>query len=363
MKNWIFNKQRISTKYAVITVALLLLLPLSGGCTKPQSKEEAKGKIMRILQKKPVYSLKVEVFGVAHYIKINDVTVFFDTDDEGQISVILPVNHWMRSGENTISFNLYPPEPGKPFNPNSYIKIALMVNEFSEPDKEYTVATLHFNGTKDANQSHTDGSSQSGIYDSTKGFVQDKDGDVRVYDVTATHRPMDDFKGAMTFKRKINIPSSLPLWAFFKSEEMPDYYSIQDDNEYYKAIASLYAAYEKIQNALAKRDVDAILPMFEERNHETDMAHYLEPGTTANNMRDSLLETVNDLKENNLELVKLPIDNCIYHLEDNKKIVSLRRNGLGSAIALNYINKKRGMGSTRYPMFFRYSNGKYILTR
>ncbi len=93
MKNWIFNEKRTAAKFTAIAVALLLLFPLSGGCAKPQSKEKVKGKNMSLLQKKPVYSLTVEVFGTTHYIKVNGITVIRDVGEEGQTSVVLPVNH------------------------------------------------------------------------------------------------------------------------------------------------------------------------------------------------------------------------------------------------------------------------------
>lgn len=349
-----------------LLVAVILLLPVSSGCTKAQSKEKMKGKTMSILQKKPVYTLRVETFGVSHYINVNDCTVIFDADDEGQSAVVVPINHWMRSGENTISYDLFPPEPGKPFKPGGYVRITLMVHELSDPEKEYTVATLHFSGTKDEHQSHTTGSTPSGMYSSLKNFAQDKAGDIHVLDATGTPMPADeDFAGAMTFKRKINIPSSLPLWAFFKSEEMPDYRAMyhNDDEKYDEAMMPLFAEYEKIQNALEKKDIAAIMPMFEERNRETDMAFYLQPGTTAKRMRESLISTLTDLKEGNIELLKMGIRNVDFHLEDNKRIASLRTRDLGHAIALNYINKKDDLGSKNYPMFFRYQNGKYILTR
>ena len=93
-------------------------------------------------------------------------------------------------------------------------------------------------------------------------------------------------------------------------------------------MAPLFAEYRKVHDALAKKDIDAILPMFEERNRETDMAFYMEPGTTAKRMRESLMSTLTDLKNGNLELLELGPRNVDYHLEDNKKIVSLRRTGL-----------------------------------
>jgi DNA-binding transcriptional ArsR family regulator len=321
---------------------------------------------MSLLQKKPVFELKVDVFGAAHFIKINGTIILYDFADEGQISVVLPVNNWLRSGENTFGFDLYPPDPGKPFNPGSYVRVALIVHELSEPEKVYTLATLNFSDIEDANQSHTSKSSPSNTFSSSKGFIPDRSGDVRVYDVVSKPRPKeDDFEGAMTFERKISIPNSLPLWAFFNSVEMEDYTNLYhtDENKYDEAMMPLFSVYKKIYDALEKKEFESILPMFEERNRETDLAFYREPGTTAARMLESLQNTIKDLNDNNSELLDLNIPSVSYHLEANKKIVSLRRSGLDQAIILNYINKKEGLGSKSYPLFFRYQNGKYILTR
>jgi hypothetical protein len=76
LKNWIFNEKRTAAKFTAIAVALLLLFPLSGGCAKPQSKEKVKGKNMSLLQKKPVYSLTVEVFEQPIILKLTALRSF-----------------------------------------------------------------------------------------------------------------------------------------------------------------------------------------------------------------------------------------------------------------------------------------------
>ena len=341
---------------------MVLLLFATAGCAKEQPKTRTKGNKMSLLFKKPVYRLKVEAFGVSNYIEVNGVIVTFDTGSWGQTTVTLPVNHLMRSGENTIAFDVLPPKRGEQINPNSHVKIALTVCELTDQKNIYTVATLHFHGTADANKSHTGGSSPSGVFNSTKGFAPDKDGDVQVFDVTAVARP--SYANSWTYTRKIDIPSSLPLWAFFNSEEMPDYQvNLKTDEELDRAIAPLYAEYQKVYGALEKHNVDAIMPMFAERNRELDMAFYLEPGTMEAELRDAFASTIKDMKEGNQELVGLRIRSVGFQLETNKKIASLIRRGMEPAIIINYVNKLDGVGSERYPMFFRYQNGKYILTR
>ncbi len=355
------NLWRLSRILAAALMVLLLLA--SAGCAKEQPKTRTKGNKMSLLFEKPVYTLQVETFGVAHFIKVNGATVIFDFDDEGQTSVVFPVNHWMRSGENTIAFHLLPPKRGEQINPNSHVKIALTVCELTDQKNIYTVATLHFHGTADANKSHTGGSSPSGVFNSAKGFAPDKDGDVQVFDVTAVARP--SYANSWTYTRKIDIPSSLPLWAFFNSQEMPDYRFMyhDDDEKDDKAMMPLFLEYRKVYEAIERQDVDAIMPMFAERNRELDMAFYLPPGTMEAELRDAFMSTFKDMKDGNEVLVELGIRNVDFQLETNKKIVGLVRPGLKAAVALNYINELDNVGCERYPMFFRYQNGKYILTR
>ncbi len=363
-ENWIYKKHSLT---CIIAVSVIVMFLFAGaGCAKEQPKTRTKGNKMSLLFKKPVYSLNVDAFGVSNYIEVNGVIVTFDTSSWGQATVTLPVNHLMRSGENTIAFHLFPPKPGEKFNQNSHVNIALTVRELADPKNVYTVATLHFNGTADANKSHTGGSSPSGVYNSTKGFAPDKDGDVQVFDVTSAPVPVkEDYEGAMTYTRKIDIPSSLPLWAFFNSEEMPDYLLLFDDDrdKYYRSIEPLYAEYKKVYDAIERQDVDAIMPMFAERNRELDMAFYLEPGTMEAELRDAFMSTFKDMKDGNQEQLEFNISKFGFHLETNKKVVSLVRPGLKAAIGLNYVNELKGVGCERYPMLFRYQNGKYILTR
>ncbi len=371
----ISDTMRLLSLILVMSILVLALMPLSVGCAKEKSKEQAKRiakgkKNMSILMKKPVFSLKVNSFGAVNFIEVNGAIVTFDSTSKSQTTVTLPVNHWMRSGANTIRFDVFPPKRGEQVNPSSHVEIALIVHELNDPKKVYTIATLHFRGSKDANDAYTGKSSPSGVYSSIKGFEPDKNGDVEVFDVEESISPPElKYEGAMKFERKLHIPNSLPLWAFFNSEEMPDYRAMyyQDDEKYDKAMMPLYAEYEKVQKAFAKKDISYIdthiMPMFEERNRELDLAFYHEPGTMKEGLRQSFLSTFKDMNEGNQELIDIDIRSVDYQLESNKKIVSLQRAGMRSAIALNYINELKGVGSERYNMLFRYSNGKYILTR
>src|SRR5690625_7132614 len=64
------------------------------------------------------------------------------------------------------------------------------------------------------------------------------------------------------------------------------------DEDYDTAMEDLFVMYEKVQSALARGDIERILPMFNERNEETDKAYYLEPGTTAAGIKEDLMDSI-----------------------------------------------------------------------
>jgi len=334
---------------AVVTTVVMTALILV-------TSNDAKGsEPMSLLQNKPLYSVKVDAVGAKYTIRVNGISILREINPRGQIATILPVNHWMRSGENSIEILAFPDDKNEPFRRDFHLNIALLVRDYSDPDNEYTVATLVFDGKKDEDGSHTAQSSPSGIYASDKGFEAHPSGDVEVFDVTTT--PRDGYDGALDVERIINIPSSLPLWAFFNSDEIPDYNAIEDDDEYEKAFESLYNEYKKIQDAIANKAIESILPMFDERNRETDLAFYREPGTTAAGIREDLLEAAHRA---DLELVELDIGSVGPLVEGDSRIVSLRRNIFNPTIVLNFTE---GIGSRRFPIYFRIQDGQWILTR
>src|SRR5690625_8005536 len=86
---------------------------------------------------------------------------------------------------------------------------------------------------------------------STHNFEADDSGDITVSDVVMT--PMKNYGGALRFKREMIVPSSLPLWAFFESDDLPDYDAMSDE-DYDTAMEDLFVMYEKVQSALARSE-------------------------------------------------------------------------------------------------------------
>ncbi len=236
----------------------------------------AKEKKMNILKNKPIYRLGLKAFGTQYFVRVNGVVIHEEGFSGGQLSTVLPINHWMRSGKNTIGIYVLPPKSGEPINPNASVAITLMVRDKDMPDTEYSIADITFSGKLLSDNKAVSNSSPSGRLDSTQEFNLSASGDVEVHEITKKY--VSDYEGAIIFSRKINIPSSLPLWAFFESDDLPSYYSMSDE-DYYKHLDMLLDEYMKVQRALESGDIDTVMPIFTERNKELDAAFYLESGT------------------------------------------------------------------------------------
>jgi hypothetical protein len=305
---------------------------------------------MNILQNQPVFELKLNGFGAMYSIRVNGMKVFYQNDPDSQVTVRFPVNHYMRSGDNIISIATWSGDENA-INPHAHMKVELLVSEYNKPEKEFIIATLDYNNSATSHPLKTAKSTVSGHYNAEHGFIEDDKGDVVVHDITFKQN-----KNVSKYKRKITIPSSLPLWAFFNSDDLPDYVSMSDE-DYYQHMDVLFVEYLKLQNAIAENNIDAILPMFEERNRELDLAFYNEPGTLAAKIKDALTEATND---ETATLAELKRNYLNFDSSENKKLTKLARSADDPAIGLNY---KDGTGSYSFDMIFRLKDGKWILTR
>jgi len=257
----------------------------------------------------------------------------------------------MRSGENEIKVSTWSGTK-EPINPHARIKVDLMVNDFSNLDHSYLVANIDYKNSALEGENVVKGSSKSGYFSSTDGFSESENGDVSI-------GPIDESKtknNVVWLKRKINIPSSLPLWAFFDSDSLPDYDAMSDE-VYYQEMATLFPYYQRLQDAISNNDIDSVMPMFEERNRELDAAFYNSPGTLERKLRDVLNSAANDDSAELARLVPLIVN---FSVQDNNVLASLSRGQGDAAVGLNY---KEHTGSYSFDMIFRKKDGEWILTR
>ncbi len=312
---------------------------------------------MSVLENKPLFTLNIHSYNTSYLVNLNGTAVHKEYSDDGQLTMSLPVNHWMHPEKNVLGIDILPPNEGDPVNPNAQVRLELQVHAAGDAENIKSIATLIFEEKHLKDGDPTISSTAAGRYNSQNGFTRDENGGIEISEVTAT--PLtgpDGYEGGMLYERTLEIPSSLPLWAFFQSDELPGYYAMSDD-DYYAARDNLLIEYKKIQKALETGDIDSIMPLFEERSRETDAAFYFEPGTTQKELRADFMDALNN---EDLELVDLVPNHVRISLEENRKLVSLVRADGGSALAFNF---KSRSGSVGYHLIYRRENGKWIIAR
>ena len=202
----------------------------------------------------------------------------------------------------------------------------------------------------------TEESTPAGRYDSRHLFHVAREGDVTISDITVSPDPED--KEAKLIQQTISLSTPFPEWAFFKSDKLPDIFAINamTDDEFDRYLNSLVVYYKRIYDALKNKQVDAILPMFEERNREMDQAYYYPAGTNAKKIAKALKEAANDP---DLTILGVKPDYLIIHNHVNHQLVELVRNSGHPAIVFNI----RGGGAEGYPIIFRKQGDQWIITR
>src|SRR5690625_598140 len=326
----------------------MLLLPLVLAVSVTNAESDS----MSVLNHKPLFNLNMEAADARYFIYINGVVVYKEYHSHGQISMTLPVNHWMHPSENTMAIEVFPEYDGT-VRKSARLKVDLQVHSEDVAGPRHTIATLDFQQSYADEETPTKDSSPQGRFNSVNGFELSDDGDVWVSEISA--HPVAEYEGTVIYQRELKIPSALPLWAFFNSDDLPDYDAMSDD-DYYAIRDDLYKSYKHIENAMKNGDIDSILPLFSERSSEIDAAFYFEPGTTQQTLRRSMERIVTSDEHTLLELRPA---NVIITPEENRKLVSLTREAETAAIVYNIT----GGGSERFHLIFRKQDGEWILTR
>lgn len=329
-----------------------LLVPILALVTL-MSCSHSKGEKMSLLEGKPLFYLSIESHNIESLVELNGVYVHSVSSLSGQSKLDIPVNNYMHPLDNELAIALFPLEPGETHPSSAKLVVSLVVKSDDDSEVSFRVASILFDGAEQ-DLIALNGGNDVVRLDPDQNFSPSKNGLVTVRPVELA--TAEENGGSLRISRNVEIPNSLPLWKFFGSDELPDYYTIPDE-DYYPDRNSLYKKYEKIQKALEVGDIDSILPFFEERNIETDKAFYLKEGTTENELKESLKRSV---ENGDLELVPLDKDFVDIKQEPNRKLVSLVRDDSGSAIGFNFAG---GGGSVNYNLVFRRENGEWILTR
>lgn len=308
-----------------------------------------------MLLNKPVFTLRLNMQDCRFVVRLNGVQI--SRDDEGDsLSVNIPVNQWMRTGANEITLSLLTFKGKYPISPEARCEVSLQVRPDNGTEEQtVTISRLVFSGKlASVGSKGIEESTAAGQYDSTQQFFAVRKGDVTISEATIGPHP-EDHKSKQA-KQTITLTTPFPEWAFFKSDTLPEVGPMTDDAEYDRYVDNLLVYYKQIYDALKSKNIDPVLPMFEERNREIDQAFYLQPGTTAQKIAKALKDAANDP---NLELLGMSSKSLAIRTQENRKLVELVRSSGNGPIVFNI----RGGGSESYPIIFRKQGNQWIITR
>ncbi|NOZ55152.1 MAG: hypothetical protein GXP08_18785 [Gammaproteobacteria bacterium] len=307
-----------------------------------------------MLINKPYFTLRLEMSSCKYTVMVNGAPIAEDLKAQ-PVAVDIPINHWLRTGRNEISVELYPPDEGQPISFASDCALKLQVHPSGvDSSQNNVISTLHYSGQLAQKGTGTEKSTPAGKYRSVDGFTKKSDGDVVVSEVKTGTLP-DDY--GTSFTQTVTLTTPFPEWAFFSSDLLPDLYALSEQ-ELDKYFDELYKQYERINDALKRKDIDSILPLFEERSREIDAAFYYEKGRTIKRLEDSLKDAVSNA---DYELAELKPNYLGFDVGFvNRKMERLERGRGGSAIGFDF---KHTTGSENYDLIFRRQNGKWIITR
>ena len=329
-------------KLQILAIFIILLLH---GCDNASAISQERFN-MSILNQKPVFTINFHATGARYRLYLNGVLIERQGSSQGQNSYEIPVNHWMRSGENKLDLTVYPNEEGENIPPSSQIKALLQVRNFGEQEN-HTLGGFVFSGAS-YREAILDKSYQRDIED----FTTVEAGGISVSELDMVEN--SPYDGARKYALTLDVPSNLPLWAFFESDEVSDFLTVTDE-EYGRLRLELYEILRDIQDHLEQGKVDEIMPLFAERNSETDLAFYKEEGQTERELHSDF---TNDIPT--LNMITLDSNSTGYESEQNLKLTSGFRNGRKNAISGNL---KSGPGNLSFPIMFRKQDGKWIITR
>jgi hypothetical protein len=339
------------TKLFIGTFVLLSFWACASNIKTTENKGESM--LPKLFGDKPSYRLKIEG-------KENKIEVFFNgirvyKDDTLTSSYITyPINHLITTGNNELKVRLLATKSmNYTFKSRSEFKISFIVNA---KGKDNVLSTLHY--THKAKEKFA-GTTPSATYSIDNQLKPTAEGDLTIGEVKTSSMSMyrtQKVKG-LVFTQNISVPTPFPRWKFLDSEDILDVnFDDLSMDAYQKLKASpkiqaLYDQYTLLHTAFKEKNVQKILSMMEERTQEMDRAWYNKPGLNKKDLQTAFNKKFND---NNWELVGFDRDKHYFFIADNNKVASLN--------AIKF-NKKGAKLSTTYHFSFRYSRGKWILTR
>ena len=317
-----------------------------------------------MLTEQPNFTYRIEAKGLRYQAKINGIIIHEDLDAK-QIATEEPVNHFMISGKNRISINLYPWETAR-YN-SGKISVSLYVNRYGDSEaNKVLIAQIAFDSNNligdeaEAinNQQGISLSLPAGKFNSQKRFERDdKLGDV------ITHLAKIEHKNALIegtyLYQDVEIEVPFPRWGYLDASpiDFPDSFEEfrADGNHYLEnLIKPLYEVHKKLFEQLKSGDVDGFASHFEERIREMSVALYSDEVTLMEMFKQDLQDDLNHPRKD------LKFEEITYarpYVSDNKNLIKL------SGGSMIYFEDQENSIFSLYPIWFYQKDGKWIISR
>jgi hypothetical protein len=349
----------------VVVIIALVFLPFTPFLPQSEARAERNSQGAQIdssrdnlLTEKPYFSISLESDLCMGYLLLNGQLLY--AAEMERVKLDVPVNHWIREGDNELMMLLAPVDEQGNFGKyprNMKCTMTLRVRRSgSNLGENLTIAALKF-AAKDP--TGIGGNTREGRLDSKNGFAPANKGDVLVG--KAKKEPFQKVGAIVT--RSITLPAiGLPEWKFFKSDNITNLSGVDiegrlDEETSGRLKKELLPIYRKIWSALEARKVEEVLPLFEERNKEIDAAFFRKPGGTGNMLARELKDMASDPKK---KLWPITDDNVIIQLYDNNKLVRLSQNNRKPLLSFDDVTDHV---AHHYDVIFRKSGNQWIITR
>ncbi len=309
---------------------------------------------------KPNYYIKLHMQDCVRIVTVNGFEIERDFSADSSAAEI-PINHLIKNGDNYFELMV----PGQDYieeewSSDSNCAVEVRVSgTVSGEHIDYKVADIDFSADYSApSTSLTKNSMISGAYQFNNGktVLADHAQDSVVSDIKSLPNYVEGLDGVFQRSFIANVP--FPQWAFFDGDKLFDgYHPIDSEDDYDKAEAVVWPKVEELWDLFEAKELDKILPLFEFRSKEYDQAFYREPGSTLDQLKNSL-ENVYDSK---YPLNRKENENMQMLVSFSNNLVTIVNAATYNGTVMFYDYESNS--NTFYTVYWMQKDGEWIIAR
>lgn len=231
------------------------------------------------------FELQLSAQDCRYEVRLNGVPIH--TDNKAiPVQARFPVNHWLRSGENTLELVL--PDIQDPQPDSASVAIGLkLLREQHNLRTELVVCRLAWRRDLQGTGDPFVGSSEAGVFNSKQEMAPDVDGDTQVGRVRARYKAE-----GLNLHRLVTLNTGLPDWGW--QTAVPISINESDHDQLRQLHQSLWRELSSVHVYLRQRRPEPVANLCEERNRELDLAFGYPAGTTRRRLLASLAAALHD---------------------------------------------------------------------